>query len=547
LALAGVDVVYLEFHGVKPGTQLARSRKSFVWRHLARRKCRFKAHNGFTVQAAPCISAAAFERLYTSSGMFFRVGVASMASTSWKPVRFRVGGMSIVRQPDLLCSGLDLLLASARTVWGGVAASRVRWTLRVPVLIDGEVMTESFPSCSYRFVQDRSELFLNDSTGKICLKIVVLMFLVFLGFLLVLGAVFLARGIAIMEQVKTILPSVVMELGNVFLKSPVSLLYLLPLLALHAYLRRLAIVVEEKGVTFQGFLFSNIGKHYEWRDFVRICRVSQSQGEALVFIDRYGRSFLIHFGEPRTRTFGRRFFSWSVSWTKLMKEENQNRPRPLCFVGDGHTLSLPEAIEEFHGQVTPLEEGEKKKIPALHQGFCWNSVIEGRASNLAFAACCLILLALVLVRYLTTQYFLLDTWQSRVCGWTSWLFCGLGFSFVWRCLKKEESREVAWIISLLFAAPLWFLVTPAATLLPAWLGEARQETFIAQDGRGRRQDWRAEKIPGLSFAREIPRQRRAHEPGARREFTVYHGPLGLYAMPFAELKPLWTEEQSLRE
>jgi hypothetical protein len=249
--------------------------------------------------------------------------------------------------------------------------------------------------------------------------------------------------------------------------------------ALHAHSRNLAIVVEEKGMAFHGFLFTNIRKHYEWQDFVQIRRMPQSQGDVLVFIDRYGRSFLIRFGKQRTPK--RKFFPWSFSWSEL-KKEKQNRPIRF-FVGDGHALSLLEAIEEFHGPVTPLEEGEKKKIPALHQGFCWNPVIEGRASRLALAATCLILLTLA---GHFTQYFLLDTWQSRACGWADWLFCGLGFFFAWRCLKREESREAAWIISLLFAAPLWFLATPAATLLPVWLGEARQETFIVpQDARGR--------------------------------------------------------------
>jgi hypothetical protein len=225
----------------------------------------------------------------------------------------------------------------------------------------------------------------------------------------------------------------------------------------------------------------------------------------------------------------------------LQKEERQ-AARPLrFFVGEGHALSLSEAVEAFHGPLTPLEEAEKKKIPALNQGFCWNPVIEGRASHLVFAATCLILLALALGNL--TSYFLLDNWQKHACGWAGWLFCGLGFAFAWRCLKEEESREAAWLISLLFAAPLWFLATPTATLLPVWLGEAEQETFVLQDDHVYDQNWHAEKIPGLSFTQEIPREYRAHKRGARQTFTVHHGPLGLYALPLAELKPLWTKDR----
>jgi hypothetical protein len=398
-------------------------------------------------------------------------------------------------------------------------------------------MTESFPSRSYRFVRVKSPgLFLNDSTGKVALKIVSLLFLFCLGVLfLMVGILFFTK--VPVEQMMTTLPSVVMTigetLGRIFLRLGLSAspLFLLAFLALHAYLKNLAIVVEEKGVTFQGFLFSNIGKHYAWQDFVQIRRVppsQPSQGEALVFIDRFGRSLLIHFGKPETPP-KRKFFSWSIF--AELRGKKQNRPLRF-FVGEGHVLSLSEAIEAFHGPLTPLEEAEKKKIPALNR----NPVIEDRASRLVSAAACLLFLALV--QNYGTPYFLLDTWQSRACGWAGWLFCGLGFAFAWRCLKKEENREAAWIVALLFAAPLWFLVTPTATLLPVWLGEARQETFVLQDNRGRQQNWQSEANPELSFTQKIPRNRQAHKLGARREFTVYHGPLGLYAMLLAELAPL---------
>jgi hypothetical protein len=362
-----------------------------------------------------------------------------------------------------------------------------------------------------------------------------------------------------MEQVKTELPSVVMRLVEGFFKIDsynssffIFPLYLLVCLALHVYLKNLAIVVEEKGVTFQGFLFSNIGKHYAWQDFAQIRRVppsQPSQREALVFIDRFGRSFLVHFGKPETPP-KRKFFSWFA----LQKEEKRRTPVRF-FVGEGHALSLPEAVEAFYGPVTPLEEAEKKKIPALNPCFGWNPVIKGRASYLVFAATGLILLALILGNL--TPYFLLDNWQKHACGWASWLFCGLGFTFAWRCLRQEESREAAWIISLLFAAPLWFLVMPTATLLPAWLGGARQETFVLQNNCCNQQNWQSETNPDLSFTQEIPCSRQAREPhgrkqggqeilrkrqprkpGAQREFTVYHGPLGLYAMPLSELAPL---------
>ncbi|MDR2689784.1 MAG: hypothetical protein LBB76_08525 [Azoarcus sp.] len=397
-------------------------------------------------------------------------------------------------------------------------------------------MAKSFPSRSYRFIQGRSPgLFLNDSTKKAALKIVTLA-LVFLffcqGVLFLVGILFFTNFPV--EQMMEALSSVFMtfweKLGERFLRLDLSVwpLFLLTFLALHAYFKNLAIVVAEKGVTFQGFLFSDIGKHYAWQDFAQIRRVPQSQGEALVFIDRFGRSIQIYFGEPKTPK--RQFFSWATS-----KEKKQNRPVRF-FVGEGHVLSLSEAIEAFHGPVTPLEEAEKKKIPALNQDL----VIEGRAFCLVIAAACLLLLVLFLGHRM--PYFLLDTWQNRACGWVGWLFCGLGFFFAWRCLKQEESREAAWVISVLFAAPLYFLPRPAAPLLSVWLGEARQETFVLQHNCCNQQNWQSAASPDLFFTQEIPCKRQAYKPGVRREFTVYHGMPGFYAIPFAELETLWIKD-----
>jgi hypothetical protein len=308
--------------------------------------------------------------------------------------------------------------------------------------------------------------------------------------------------------------------GDVF---PIMLFLLVGALIL-SRLRKVAIVVDEQGIRFHGFLFLNIGKSYEWREFVQIRRSTCCVGreyDVLVFIDRYGRSFFIRVGA-------------------------KGRKGAIFFVGDGHALSLPEAIERFyHLPMTPLEEAEKKKIPALRQGFGWNiHVSKGRAAHVVLAALGAVLLGAVLYLLYLPAFFLLESAPRNALVLAYWLAAGAGFLLSWRYLKpvrEEESWEAAWLVSLLFAAALCFMTASAISLLPL-LGEARQETFLVpkeeNDRFPNRQTWRAERDASLSFWRDIPQEQRQYPPGAEKTFTL-HCFLGLCVMPVGELKPLW--------
>jgi hypothetical protein len=86
-------------------------------------------------------------------------------------------------------------------------------------------------------------------------------------------------------------------------------------------------------------------------------------------------------------------------------------------------------------------------------------------------------------------------------------------------------------------------------LLPVWLGEVGQEAFAvlekenAQYRDDRYQYWRSTREPDVSFRHKIPEKQRQYKPGAQREFTIYHGHLGLRAMPLIELHFLrWKEK-----
>jgi hypothetical protein len=413
-----------------------------------------------------------------------------------------------------------------------------------------EEPTEAFsPSdeTTYRFILDertRKQFYLNESTGKFSSKMILFITITVSLFMAVPFIILSLLYPEVLKAWKIICKVIIV---NLFLRPDIGAFWFLLFTGfalLHSHLRKISIVMDEKGVTFNGFLFANIEKHYGWHEFAQI-RSSHFRGnDVIVFIDRYGKSFRIQFGKeeaelPQKKPCFR------------LPRRGERPPRP--FVGDGHPFSLPDIIERFYAPVTPLNETERRKIPAL-TGFSWDTGSAGRVGHLALAVLCMVFLNIVL-RIHNINFFLLETWQSQSLILGYWLVGGLGFVFSWHYLRdfrQKESWESTWIVSLSFAACLWFLVTPAAILLPLYLGEARQETFFVPRTQDvlypNRQYWHSVNEPErLSFWVDIPHKQRQYkpgDPGAQREFTVYRGPLGFYAMPFTEIKPLWTEKSA---
>ncbi|MDR2624808.1 MAG: hypothetical protein LBC37_00565 [Zoogloeaceae bacterium] len=408
---------------------------------------------------------------------------------------------------------------------------------------------------SYRFIPNeaaRKMFFLHDNTGKAILKCLAFLCLVLLlvpSLLLLLALVIFpfyfsfARTLEFIAML--VVPLFLMAAGTILEKFGV-LLFLsgIGLALLYVHCRKMAIVVEERGVTLHGFPFRSRGKFYEWREFAQIRRSTFQKRDVVVFVDCYGKSFLLHFGEEKAK----RGF-----WSRIFSSRDA---RSSFFVGDGHALSLPEAIEKFHAPVTLLEEAERKKIPALCPCGDWNVDITGKIAHLILAAMVMVIPG---VLFRLSGFSLLESWQSRLLPLAYCLAVAAGFAFSWRYLRElraKESWEATWLVSLLFAASLWFLTASAAPLLPVWLGEARKEAFAVlekedaaqhqNDGRypySLYQSWRSTREPGVSFHYKIPEERRQYEPGAQQEFTVYHGPLGLRAMPQAELHSLWRKKK----
>jgi hypothetical protein len=279
-------------------------------------------------------------------------------------------------------------------------------------------VNEPFPSIStaedrnrvWRFVLDvewqtRFPFFFgkDDGTGRIFLKLL----LVTIASIALLATLFAAIFFFLFKapaDASEFAGKVVLSFFQTAQERPGDAFNIIPFLLggalILSHLKKVAIVVDEQGIRFHGFLFFNIGKSYEWREFAQIRRSTlyhlDKGYDVLVFIDCYGRSFFIRVGAKRRRS-------------------------DIFFAGDGHALSLPEIIERFyHVPITPLEEAEKKKIPALRQGFGWNiNVSTGRAAHVVLAALGVVLLGFVLYPLHGSAFFLLESAPRRACrsGW----------------------------------------------------------------------------------------------------------------------------------
>jgi hypothetical protein len=289
----------------------------------------------------------------------------------------------------------------------------------------------------------------------------------------------------------------------------------------HLRLKKVSIVVDARGIQFNGFLFMGIGKFYAWNEFVQIRRLSPYSHmgyDILIFVDCYGKSFSIRNGatDPKNGVF---------------------------FVGDGHTLSLLEAIERFYPDpIALLDDAERRKIPVLRFWDVWNINIAGRAMHALMAA-----LGVAVIGFFLhgIPFFLLENWKSHGLILVHWLAAGAGFALCWHYLKtlRQESWETAWIVSVLCGAALFFLSFSSAPLVPAWLGEARQEQFSVQKRNNTQQQvWRAthnfdSERDYLLFALDIPDGKRRYAPGAEKEFPL-RCLFGLCAMSTDELDAL---------
>jgi hypothetical protein len=383
---------------------------------------------------------------------------------------------------------------------------------------------------AWRFIlnaETRKQFWLDDDTAGFCRKTAFVLGAVyivwvaywFVGFFLIFP---MPAAMEIFRIAAMVIPKILIKDGAILL------LIFIGALTLHDRYRKTNILVDAQGMHFQGFVFKSIRGFYAWDEFAQIRSAVFRKQDVLVFIDRYGASFRIPFGKDVKRGF----------WARYM--------HPACFlVGDGHELVLPEAIERFYSSpVTPLSEAEHKRVPALYWGrgrnFNWNP------ADYRSAFVFLLALAFVLVGVFgNSGFFLLDTWKSPLVLIYG-LAIGTGFLFAWRCLKplRQESWETVWVVSLVFAAALWFLVATVAPLLPVWLGKARQETFFLQEEGvhySSRQTWHAVRDKDMPFSRSFgytfTKERPRSAPGTEKEFTLYCF-LGLCAISTDEIDAL---------
>jgi hypothetical protein len=260
---------------------------------------------------------------------------------------------------------------------------------------------------------------LNDSTGKACLKLAVFLLAGIFAFALIW-----VFSVILISYPKPMPP----EAWEIFFIALFKSLFLGPLASFwilffiafacfHSWYQRVGIVVDEKGLVFKGFTgfrllgLPNVIKFHAWEEFTQIRRSTVHNHEVVVFIDRYGRSFFIFQKKEDIRRPPLSFFR------SILRRHTASYAR--FFVGDGHTLSLSEAIEAFHAPITLLEEAERKKIPALNPWPSWNVPVTGRVARLVFAVLCALFLDIALPIH-TSRFSLLETWQSQASILASW-------------------------------------------------------------------------------------------------------------------------------
>ncbi|MDR1351026.1 MAG: hypothetical protein LBJ59_09700 [Zoogloeaceae bacterium] len=327
-----------------------------------------------------------------------------------------------------------------------------------------------------------------------------------------------------------------------FLWSP-WLLFCITGCLLFFYLRRQSIVIDQEGIAFHHFLFYGRAPRYAWSEFVQIRHmtrvieaIKKRPLEYLVFIDRYGNSFRIQIlsAAQKARISGqknrlKRYF------LKMFSDEN------LFFAGDGHPLSLQEAIEVFYPPITPLDEEEKKKIPVFcFVGAGWSVDLTARCRQVCTLAAFILLLALVLF-WLAAEFLPLDIWEYLFRKLIFWLAGALAFALAWRYLRAEKSRESAWLSSGLIAAVAVLLMMTLTTLLPAWFGKADNETFRLEENNSLQQTWRSTVFPHASFQiRSDRRYRKYDKLETELELPLYRLP-GLQSISGDTLKSLHKE------
>jgi hypothetical protein len=203
------------------------------------------------------------------------------------------------------------------------------------------------------------------------------------------------------------------------------------------------------------------------------------------------------------------------------------------YVGEGHALSLIEAIEKFHGPLQTLSDEEMAKSPNL-KAFQKLDPVHERATIVAIV---MALLAFMLL-FLAADAVLLDAGANPLHFYGAAALLVFGGASLY--MRRTRQRMASLFISLLCAGTAAWLTHSLTHSVPRYLGEARPERFAITHEDDEEQRWQNEQEANITFSVFIKPEKRLYKDiGATQTLTLYRGPLGLLSIDRQEFHTLF--------
>lgn len=199
------------------------------------------------------------------------------------------------------------------------------------------------------------------------------------------------------------------------------------------------------------------------------------------------------------------------------------RGKSDVFTGEGHTLSLGQALSIFLGDIPELSEEERQKIPALR----YTIDLGKKVGHVAWGALGAVILTIGML--FVNSLWPLDFPDRTFLYWT---VAAIAFVLSLVYMRKSCTAFFPLIIAGLLASLGAFCLTFSLLngLIRIW-AEPVPVTFAIADENEHKQVWRAVDDPTLQLTIEEPIKARRHEGiGTEQVLNVYRGPLGMGAI-----------------
>jgi len=304
-----------------------------------------------------------------------------------------------------------------------------------------------------------------------------------------------------------------------------AFLFLATLLGLlFIFFRRPRIVLNQDGMTCEGFLFQDVPHFCAWREISLVRKTPLSTGlfkssmpQRLVFVRHTGKPFFLDMGSRETASF----------------------------VGVGHLLSLEEALAHFVGHIEELNDEEKKKysVRALAFDGAATEELGKELKHVAYLALGIAVIATILT-FLPNAPHLLDNAISPFISWPVGVIITLLAGWYMRHIKKKGFL----ILALFLGGVVTFLLFPPTSVrLLAWLGTEERVVFAISAEDSSEQRWTATTNAEQTFAIHTQPDNRTHKGvGTEQTMLLYRGPGSLNALASQEYRALFIEDPSER-